>query len=123
MTDKIPAKKRKSYEKKIEENIEKWEKKTNSNLAKWEAKHLLVIRKMEKTLQEVKEFTQQAEFLSKQCKDQIESFEDGMLHIMHNIKKNQFLYAHYPEEWVQNYLSLKEGMKYENEFMEKKGAI
>ena len=57
------------------------------------------------------------------CKRQIESFEDSLLHIMHNIKKNQFLYAHYPDEWVKDYRSLKKGLKFENEFMDKKGAL
>jgi hypothetical protein len=56
-------------------------------------------------------------------KNQIESFEDALLHIMHNIKKNQFLYAHYPEEWVTDYISIKEGIKFENKFMEEKGAV
>lgn len=118
MTEKMEPKKRKSFEDNIEKNIEKWEKKTSANLAKWESKHVKYQRQIEKTLKEVKGFTEQAELLSRLCKDQIESFEDTMLHIMHNIKKNQFLYAHYPDEWAKNYLSIKDGLKDENEYME-----
>lgn len=51
-----------------------------------------------------------------------EALEDSLLHLMHNIKKNQFLYAHYPEDWVKDYLSIKKGIKYENLFMDKKIA-
>lgn len=58
-----------------------------------------------------------------QSKKQIENFEDTLLHIMHNIKKNQFLYSHYPDEWVKDYHTVKDGIKFENEFMDKKGAV
>jgi len=48
-----------------------------------------------------------------------EKMEETFLYIMHNIKKNQFLYAHYPEDWVKNYQDIKKGIKSENEFMDK----
>ena len=47
----------------------------------------------------------------------LEAFEESLLFIMHNIKKNQFLYAHYPDDWVKDYLDVKKGLKYENERM------
>ena len=56
----------------------------------------------------------------KALESRLENFEDSLFHIVHNIKKNQFLYSHYPEEWVKNYLDIKEGVKFENEYMEKK---
>jgi len=57
---------------------------------------------------------QMEEFNSK-----LESFEESMLFIMHSIKKNQFLYSHYPDEWVKDYLSLKHGLVTENEYMDR----
>lgn len=59
----------------------------------------------------------------RKCKSQIEDFEESLLYIMHNIKKNQFLYSHYPEEWVKNYLDIKKGLVEENKFMEEKEAV
>lgn len=44
----------------------------------------------------------------------MESWEESMLYLMHNIKKNQFMYSHYPDEWAKNYQSIKEGAKFEN---------
>lgn len=48
------------------------------------------------------------------------SWEESLLYVMHNIKKNQFLYSNYPDDWVQNYQDLKNGLKSENEWMDKK---
>lgn len=59
----------------------------------------------------------------KRSEKAFESFEESLLYVIHNIKKNQFLYSHYPEDWVKNFLSLKEGIQYENKFMENQGAI
>ncbi len=50
----------------------------------------------------------------------VANLEESILYIFHNVKKNQFLYAHYPDDWVTDYLSIKEGVKFENEYMEKK---
>ena len=77
----------------------------------------------EKLLQKIHEQTERSALSVAKCKRQIESFEDSLLHIMHNIKKNQFLYAHYPDEWAKDYRSIKKGIKFENEFIDKKGAV
>lgn len=52
-------------------------------------------------------------------KKTLDRFEESLMYIMHNIKKNQFLYAHYPDEWVQDYQDIKNGLKKENCFMDK----
>jgi len=54
-----------------------------------------------------------------EIRKKVEAWEDNFYHIMHNIKKNQFLYSHYPEDWVKNFTSIKEGIKKENKFMDK----
>lgn len=97
---------------------------------KLDALYRKVHREMERTRKTHEEFLttlnssfQEAMFSIHQGNQKIESFEDSMLHILHNIKRNQFLYSHYPEEWVKNYQSLKEGLKAENEFMERKEAL
>ena len=81
-----------------------------------------ITKKMEKLCKEVYEITKQAEFISTRAHSQMESFEESLLYILHNIKKNQFLYSHYPDEWVKNYTSLKQGLKEENKFMQNQGA-
>lgn len=73
----------------------------------------------ERVLKDLKNYLERADYVMEQFEKRIEGFEDSLLHIMHNIKKNQFLYAHYPEEWVHDYLSIKEGLKFENERMDK----
>ncbi|NGX57211.1 MAG: hypothetical protein K940chlam3_00095 [Chlamydiae bacterium] len=50
----------------------------------------------------------------KKIEKRIESWEESMLFIYHNIKKNQFLYAHYPDDWVKDYNDIKRGVKAEN---------
>jgi len=50
----------------------------------------------------------------------VEHLEETFLCIFHNIKKNQFLYSHYPDDWVKEYLDIKEGLKFENKFLDKK---
>lgn len=47
----------------------------------------------------------------------MESWEETLLYLSHNIKKNQYLYSHYPDEWVNNYLDIKRGLKGENNWM------
>jgi hypothetical protein len=42
------------------------------------------------------------------------SMEETFLVIYTNIKQNQFLYAHYPEEWDRTYLQMKANLKKEN---------
>lgn len=144
MTEKLSTKKRQSYEDRLEENIQNWEQKTQENIQKWEeisdemfkryerkTKEILrkwgsqysrAVEKMDATLGEVGEYLQEAQKVTRLSQTKLEDFEETLLYIMHNIKRNQFLYSHYPEEWVENYLSIKEGLKAENEFMEKKGA-
>ncbi len=56
----------------------------------------------------------------KLIQERVKDWEDSLYYIFHNIKKNQFLYSHYPEDWVKSYLDLKGGTQYENEFMQKK---
>lgn len=46
--------------------------------------------------------------------DKIELWEESLMLIYHNIKKNQFLYAHYPDEWVRTYLDAKKALIQEN---------
>lgn len=50
----------------------------------------------------------------------MEDWEESMWYIQHSIKKNQFLYAHYPDDWVKDYQDLKEAQKFENDQMDKK---
>lgn len=76
-----------------------------------------------KLLGKIQDQAERSAFSVAQCRKQIESFEDTLLHIMHNIKKNQFLYAHYPDEWAQDYRSIKKGIKCENKFMDEQGAL
>lgn len=47
----------------------------------------------------------------------MESWEETLLYLSHNIKKNQYLYSHYPDDWVNNYLDIKRGLKSENNWM------
>lgn len=54
--------------------------------------------------------------------ERIATWEESMLYIMHNIKKNQFLYANYPDDWVKHYNDIKEGLENENAYMDKKIA-
>lgn len=49
------------------------------------------------------------------------SMEETFLIIYTNIKQNQFLYAHYPEEWDRTYLQMKVNLKKENKNLEKSG--
>ena len=51
------------------------------------------------------------------CKT-IESWEESLMLIFHNIKKNQWLYSHYPDEWLKNYLDAKKIVKVENKNLE-----
>lgn len=73
----------------------------------------------EEISQEFKDYAERSTYVLDEVRETLEDFEESMMYIMHNIKKNQFLYAHYPEEWVNSYLDIKNGMKYENEFMDK----
>lgn len=52
--------------------------------------------------------------------DKISFFEESLLLIMHNIKKNQFLYSHYPDEWAKDYLAVRKGIEEENSFLDKR---
>jgi hypothetical protein len=46
----------------------------------------------------------------------IEDLEESFSIIFHNIKRNQFLYSKYPEEWWEtNYINFKESLKLQNE--------
>lgn len=56
----------------------------------------------------------------KEMKDRFESWEETLLFVYHNIKKNQFLYAHYPDEWVKKYSDIKQGLRDENEAMDER---
>lgn len=56
----------------------------------------------------------------KVIKNKLDAFDESLMMVIHNIKKSQFLYAHYPDEWVKNYLDVKNGMKKENEYLDKK---
>lgn len=71
---------------------------------------------------EIKKLLTQGKQVYIDLESKVESLEESFLLVMHNIKKNQFLYSHYPEEWVKDYLSIKEGLKHENNFMDKKIA-
>lgn len=60
--------------------------------------------------------------LFSQFDEKSDSLEETILSIYHNIKRNQFLYAHYPEEWDKTFLEMKKKIKEENcEFCKCKG--
>ncbi len=98
---------------KFTKSLDSLEKKVFKNFSKIENVLITVNQKTLLTLKQLdrdrKKFTQRAEKL-----------EETFLYILHNVKKNQFLYAHYPEDWVNDYLDIKKGLKSENEFMDKK---
>ena len=94
----------------------KFSKQINSALSKIPS----YLNSITKTLKDVDSSLLDNKMTVTDMETKLDQFEEALLHIMHNIKKNQFLYAHYPEEWVKNYLSIKKGIKYENEFMEDK---
>ena len=52
--------------------------------------------------------------------DKLASNEETLLFLMHNIKKNQFLYAHYPDDWVKSYINIKDSVSFENEYLDNK---
>ena len=79
-----------------------------------------ITKKNAETAKEFKDADERAYFALDRVRNMIDNFEDSMMHILHNIKKNQFLYAHYPDEWAKNYQALKEGIKDENKFMDEK---
>lgn len=56
----------------------------------------------------------------KEMKDRFESWEETMLVVYHNIKKNQFLYSHYPDDWAKKYSDIKAGLRNENEHLDEK---
>lgn len=104
------------YEKITKKFEDKIQRSANSNLKAIPSKISILtsmISQLNATIQKQSKLFD--EFSSK-----VEGLEESMLYVLHNIKKNQFLYAHYPEEWVKDYLSIKKGIKYENEFMDKK---
>jgi len=80
----------------------------------------IIEKRHNKTQLNLSNFCKEGVKLYKNIEYKIESFEESLLMIMHNIKKNQFLYSHYPEDWVKDYLSVKGGIKFENKFMDKK---
>lgn len=101
--------------------------KTDSSKASLKKKKEKVSKQKEDNRSELKkEITQLVEWVVKgekalqEFSSKVEGFEETLLCLQHNIKKNQFLYAHYPEDWVKSYQDLKEGMKHENEFMQSK---
>lgn len=65
-------------------------------------------------------FMEEVGFSYKKIEERIESWEEQFYYIFHNIKKNQFLYSHYPDYWVKSFADLKEALKYENEMMNQK---
>ena len=52
----------------------------------------------------------------------VEAWEESLYYIFHNVKRNQFLYSHYPEEWVKNFQDLKAATLFENAYMDEKIA-
>jgi hypothetical protein len=61
-----------------------------------------------------KHLTKALKEMSSFCK-KIDQLEETFLIMFTNIKRNQFLYSHYPEDWWdENYLHIKEKMKKEN---------
>ena len=48
----------------------------------------------------------------------MELMEETFLVLYSNIKRNQFIYAHYPEEWNETFLEFKETLKKENKEFE-----
>ena len=58
--------------------------------------------------------------LFKEMADRFQSWEETLLLIYHNIKKNQFLYSHYPDEWAKKYSDIKQGLRDENEALDER---
>ncbi|HUU88164.1 MAG TPA: hypothetical protein VMX17_10480 [Candidatus Glassbacteria bacterium] len=52
--------------------------------------------------------------------DKLSSNEETFLFLMHNIKKNQFLYSNYPDDWIKSYLDIKNCILFENRKMDEK---
>lgn len=59
----------------------------------------------------------------KEMRDRFQAWEETLLLTYHNIKKNQFLYSHYPDEWVKKYSDIKQGLRDENEAMDERKLI
>lgn len=69
-------------------------------------------------LKSIRSGTSKSELVVKKLAKNFASYEESLLMVMHNIKKNQFIYSHYPDEWVKNYLDVKKGLQDENRFLE-----
>lgn len=53
-------------------------------------------------------------------KSHYEKLDETILYTMHAVKKNQFLYSHYPDEWAKNYEEMKKGLIEENNYLDEK---
>lgn len=76
-------------------------------------------RKLEMIKKHMESYMDAPNLLAFKCEKRLQEFEDTLMHLYHNIKKNQFLYSHYPDEWAKNYSEIKKGIKNENVFMQK----
>lgn len=55
----------------------------------------------------------------KDLTEKVSVLDETFLLLYSNIKRNQFLYAHFPEEWNETFLQFKERLKQENEEFKK----
>lgn len=81
-------------------------------IKKYFEEHLKSVKKQEKSINAASEMISSDLSL---FRERVELLEETLLIIYANIKRNQFLYSHFPEEWDQTYLSFKEQIKAENE--------
>ena len=125
----IPNSKEKNLElvKKLYKQIEK---NSNETLDKVSKQFNSFVKKQNQFMKNVEQYIGESIKIYKSIEYKIESFEVAMLTIMHNIKKNQFLYSHYPDDWVKSFNNhkekidiamkncIKESLKMENNYMD-----
>lgn len=95
---------RKDYRSFLERFISRWD--------AFEVRHATETRKQGKDIKAV------AKALKKHCNEflyKADVLEETFLSIYSNIKRNQFIYAYYPEEWNETFLEYKEKVKRENQ--------
>lgn len=95
---------RKDYRAFLERFLSRW--------SAFEVRHAFENKKQTKDIKHV------TKVIKKHCKDFVKKadiLEGTFLSIYSNIKRNQFLYAYYPEEWNETFLEYKEKVKRENE--------
>ena len=93
---------------------------TNERIDGFERKVKRIVKPSEEISHQVSQTLERVSHLYVDTMKRIAAWEESMLYIMHNIKKSQYLYSHYPDDWVKEYTDIKEGLVKENEYMDKK---